>query len=233
MRSRSSTLRRLTRTSVSTSRRRLATQPRAAGASSGGRPPASGRRGGAGRSLSAVPRRETGAAGAGLAARVGTPSRCAVRRRVSIRRAYPGASRGCGVPSADGRPVPRSRGPGTPKPSALHEEVVMTASGQTDDVVRALRTHLTGEVVGAGDEGYDTARSVWNGMIDKRPVAVARCATTDDVAAAVGVARGGRSAHRGAGRRAQRRRPRHQRGRRGDRPVAHERGDGRRGARAA
>ena len=53
----------------------------------------------------------------------------------------------------------------------------MTASGQTDDVVRALRAHLTGEVVGAGDEGYDTARSVWNGMIDKRPVAVARCAT--------------------------------------------------------
>ncbi len=65
----------------------------------------------------------------------------------------------------------------------------MTAAGQTDDVVRALRTHLTGEVVGAGDEGYDTARSVWNGMIDKRPVAVARCANGDDVAAAVGVAR--------------------------------------------
>jgi FAD/FMN-containing dehydrogenase len=65
----------------------------------------------------------------------------------------------------------------------------MAASGPTDDVVRALRSHLTGEVVGAGDATYDTARSVWNGMIDKRPVAVARCRTADDVAAAVGVAR--------------------------------------------
>jgi FAD/FMN-containing dehydrogenase len=65
----------------------------------------------------------------------------------------------------------------------------MAASGQTDDVVRALRDHLTGEVVGAGDEGYDTARSVWNGMIDKRPDAVVRCATGDDVSAAVGIAR--------------------------------------------
>jgi len=43
--------------------------------------------------------------------------------------------------------------------------------------------------VGAGDEEYEVARSVWNGMIDKRPAAVARCAGPDDVAAAVGVAR--------------------------------------------
>ena len=64
----------------------------------------------------------------------------------------------------------------------------MTASGQTQDVVHALRSHLTGEVVGAGDETYDTARSVWNGMIDKRPLAVARCVSADDVAAALGVA---------------------------------------------
>jgi FAD/FMN-containing dehydrogenase len=66
----------------------------------------------------------------------------------------------------------------------------MAASDRTDDVVRALRSHLAGEVVGATDEGYDAARAVWNGMIDKRPVAVARCATPDDVAAAVGIARG-------------------------------------------
>ena len=65
----------------------------------------------------------------------------------------------------------------------------MAASDQTDDVVRALRSRLTGEVVGAGEEGYDLARSVWNGMIDKRPVAVVRCATPDDVAAVIGIAR--------------------------------------------
>jgi FAD/FMN-containing dehydrogenase len=65
----------------------------------------------------------------------------------------------------------------------------MAAPGRTEDVVRALRSHLIGEVVGAGDEEYEAARSVWNGMIDKRPAAVARCTGPDDVAAAVGVAR--------------------------------------------
>jgi FAD/FMN-containing dehydrogenase len=65
----------------------------------------------------------------------------------------------------------------------------MTAARRTEDVVRALRSHLSGQVVGAGDEGYETARSVWNGMIDKRPAAVARCASPDDVAATVAVAR--------------------------------------------
>ena len=65
----------------------------------------------------------------------------------------------------------------------------MAAPDRTDEVVRALRSHLAGEVVGATDAGYDEARAVWNGMIDKRPVAVARCRTRDDVAAAIGVAR--------------------------------------------
>lgn len=33
--------------------------------------------------------------------------------------------------------------------------------------------------------GYDEARSIWNGQIDRRPVLVATCATTEDVAAVV------------------------------------------------
>ena len=65
----------------------------------------------------------------------------------------------------------------------------MTTSGATHDVVTALRSRLTGEVVAAGDDEYDAARAVWNGMIDKRPAAVARCRTREDVAAAVDVAR--------------------------------------------
>jgi FAD/FMN-containing dehydrogenase len=49
----------------------------------------------------------------------------------------------------------------------------------------ALAQRLTGEVIGPDHLEYETARRVWNGMIDKRPVAIARCADADDVAAAV------------------------------------------------
>ena len=46
-----------------------------------------------------------------------------------------------------------------------------------------------GELVRPGDDGYDTARQVFNGMIDRRPALIARCSGADDVAAAVNLAR--------------------------------------------
>jgi FAD/FMN-containing dehydrogenase len=52
-----------------------------------------------------------------------------------------------------------------------------------------LHQGFSGEVLMPGQAGYDTARHVFNGMIDRRPAIVARCASTADVIAAVNAAR--------------------------------------------
>ena len=59
----------------------------------------------------------------------------------------------------------------------------------SEAMARELRGALQGELVLPGDAAYDEARRVWNGMIDRRPAAVVRCAVTADVAAAVNFAR--------------------------------------------
>jgi FAD/FMN-containing dehydrogenase len=46
-----------------------------------------------------------------------------------------------------------------------------------------------GTVVAPDDHGYEAARAVWNGMVDRRPRLIARCSGTADVAAAVRFAR--------------------------------------------
>jgi FAD/FMN-containing dehydrogenase len=53
------------------------------------------------------------------------------------------------------------------------------------DLAALLAEHLTGDVIAPGHPEYDTARRVWNGMIDRRPAVIARCADADDVATAV------------------------------------------------
>ena len=49
-----------------------------------------------------------------------------------------------------------------------------TLAAATTDLVR-LRQSLRGPVIGPDDEGYDAARAIWNGAIDRRPAFVARC----------------------------------------------------------
>jgi FAD/FMN-containing dehydrogenase len=55
--------------------------------------------------------------------------------------------------------------------------------------VEALRALMSGDVLVAGDAGYEEARRVHNGLIDRRPALVARCRGTADVQAAVRFAR--------------------------------------------
>lgn len=51
--------------------------------------------------------------------------------------------------------------------------------------VEALRAGVRGPVLRADDDGYEAARRIWNGMIDRRPALIARCEAVEDVSAAV------------------------------------------------
>src|SRR5262252_3777231 len=55
--------------------------------------------------------------------------------------------------------------------------------------VAAFRERLRGRLVSPQDAGYDAARKVWNGRIDRRPGLVAFCADQSEVATAVRFAR--------------------------------------------
>ena len=63
------------------------------------------------------------------------------------------------------------------------------AGGLDDGAVGALAATFHGELIVPGDERYDGARRVWNGMVDKRPGIIARCTGVADVVAAVTFAR--------------------------------------------
>ncbi|TDD84035.1 FAD-binding oxidoreductase [Actinomadura rubrisoli] len=71
------------------------------------------------------------------------------------------------------------------------------ATAPYDELAAALR----GDLILPDGPGYDEARAVYNGMIDKRPAAVARCRDTADVVACVrfGRAHGVELAVRGGG----------------------------------
>ena len=66
-----------------------------------------------------------------------------------------------------------------------------TASGSRLGVedIAGLRARLTGPVLVPDDDGYDEVRDIWNGMIDRRPAAIARCVDVADVVTALEVVR--------------------------------------------
>jgi len=65
----------------------------------------------------------------------------------------------------------------------------MTSGVDEHATTAALQASLRGEVIDRGHPGYDAARQVWNGLIDKYPAVIARCAGVSDVVEAVRVAR--------------------------------------------
>ena len=54
--------------------------------------------------------------------------------------------------------------------------------------IEAFRVDFRGELIRPGDEAYDQARRVFNGMIDRRPALIARPTGAADVMAAVNLA---------------------------------------------
>jgi len=59
----------------------------------------------------------------------------------------------------------------------------------TEAAVSTLKSSVRGAVIQAGEAGYDQARKVYNGMIDRRPRLIVQCADVADVVAAVNFGR--------------------------------------------
>jgi len=66
-------------------------------------------------------------------------------------------------------------------------------------LVEELAATLRGPVLRPDDSGYDDARRIWNGMIDKRPALIARCTGTADVVSAVTLSPASPACPRGEG----------------------------------
>jgi FAD/FMN-containing dehydrogenase len=69
---------------------------------------------------------------------------------------------------------------------------VTSSGGETTlegAAVGELAESMRGELLLSGDAGYDHARAIWNGMIDKRPALIARCEGAHDVSQAMHFAR--------------------------------------------
>lgn len=69
----------------------------------------------------------------------------------------------------------------------LHESAHDFAPDEA--TIQDFRAGLRGQVILPGDASYDEARTVWNGMIDRRPALIARCTGVADISRAIRFAR--------------------------------------------
>src|SRR5436189_6357915 len=61
----------------------------------------------------------------------------------------------------------------------------MTSAQNLQAAIAKLKGNFGGELLRAGAPGYDAARKVHNGLIDKHPSVIARCTGTADIVYAV------------------------------------------------
>jgi FAD/FMN-containing dehydrogenase len=64
-----------------------------------------------------------------------------------------------------------------------------TAAPVEAEAVEAFAAGVRGRVLAAGDEEYDEARAIWNGLIDRRPALIVQCTGAADVVDSVNFAR--------------------------------------------
>jgi len=65
----------------------------------------------------------------------------------------------------------------------------LTTSVLKESTIGDFKASLSGALLRPGETGYDDARKIWNGMIDKRPALIARCRGAADVVNSVRFAR--------------------------------------------
>ncbi len=64
-----------------------------------------------------------------------------------------------------------------------------TVESTAEEAVQAFAAAVRGAVLTPGDAGYDDARAIWNGLIDRRPALIVQCTGAADVVDAVNFAR--------------------------------------------
>ncbi|MBD3342006.1 MAG: FAD-binding protein, partial [Candidatus Lokiarchaeota archaeon] len=59
-----------------------------------------------------------------------------------------------------------------------------------NDLIEVLKKRFEGEIFYRGTNGYDDARSIWNGIIDNHPSLILKCKNIKDIKKAINFARG-------------------------------------------
>src|SRR5580704_2508226 len=80
-------------------------------------------------------------------------------------------------------------GPGGAQPNLRAQQGGREEMADTIRFPDEVSASFTGELIGPGEAGYEQARRVHNGLIDKRPALIARCRTVPDIQDAVIIGR--------------------------------------------